>query len=72
MKKTTKTTLTPAPRLCVFPSIAKSTAAPAGQSRDFIHDRLLGRLQRLDAEQMQVVELVIAAISRGAIRADAR
>ena len=31
-----------------------------------IPERLLSRLRRLDAEQLQVVEIVVVAISRGA------
>lgn len=42
----------------------RPTPLPA-LGRGHIFERLLGRLERLDAEQLQVVEIVAAAIARG-------
>lgn len=37
-----------------------------GPSAEVIRARLQSRLQRLDGDQLQIIEIVIAAISRGA------
>lgn len=43
-----------------------STPSPGRLAASAIEMRIHSHLKRLDAEQLQVVELVIAAISRGA------
>lgn len=50
------------------PRVTSETAAPApaSLSADAIQARLQRRLSRLDGEQLQLVEIVVAAISRGA------
>ena len=43
-------------------------SGPRPPGRPALFERLLRRLERLDAEQLQVVEIVVAAISRGALQ----
>ncbi len=54
--------LTPKQRATVTP------ASPTpGPPRNVVVDRLVRRLDRLDAEQLQIIEIVIAAMCRGAM-----
>lgn len=49
------------------PSIARCGGQTGGPPRETVLARMINRLQKLDAEQLQIVEIVAIAIARGGL-----
>lgn len=56
-------------KLMSFPQKSAAQTHPLGDKCEQTVQRIADRLRRLDAEQMQVVEIIVAAIQCGRIRA---